>query len=84
MKNEALTLEIDSGLKNELERVCKSMGMSISAVFAILARKFVQEHEDIFFSPSNIAYLEKVTSEIDAGAAKLSGHKLTAARKTAL
>ena len=83
MKRETLTLEIDSGLKNELERVCRKLGMSISAAFAVLARRFIRENtaaspaeEDLFYSPSNIAYLEKVTAEIDSGEAKLSEHEL--------
>ena len=32
--------------------------------------------EDLFYSPSNIRYLEKVTAEIDSGRAKLSEHEL--------
>ena len=32
--------------------------------------------EDLFYSPSNIEYLKKVTAEIDAGTAKLSEHEL--------
>ena len=80
MKNETLTLEIDSDLKNELENICHKLGMNISTAFAILARKFIREQrlhdEDIFYSPSNINYLQKVTTEIDAGTAKLSEHEL--------
>lgn len=56
MKHELLTLEIESGLKAELERVCYKL--------------------DMFYSPSNIEYLKKVTAEIDSGVAKLSEHKL--------
>ena len=32
--------------------------------------------DDPFYSQSNIEYLEKVTSEIDAGTAKLEEHEL--------
>ncbi len=56
MKHELLTLEIESGLKSEMERVCHKL--------------------DMFYSPSNIEYLKKVTAEIDAGTAKLSEHEL--------
>ncbi len=85
MKNETLTLEVDSALKTELDTLCKKLGMNISTAFAIFARKFISEQkipatlsldEDIFYSPSNIEYLEKVTAEIDAGTAKLSEHEL--------
>ena len=33
-------------------------------------------NEDPFYSRSNLEYLEKVTSEIDAGIAKLEEHEL--------
>lgn len=36
--------------------------------------------EDLFYSPSNIEYLKKVTAEIDAGTAKLSEHELIEGR----
>ena len=85
MKNDTLTLEIDSALKSEVECVCRKLGMNVSTAFALLARKFVREQsipdevsndEDMFFSPSNIAYLEKVTAEIDSGTARLFEHDL--------
>ena len=85
MKHELLTLEVESYLKSEMELVCHKMGMNISTAFAILARKFISEQkipaevsldEDMFYSPSNIAYLKKVTAEIDSDTAKLSEHEL--------
>ena len=82
MKHEILTLEVEPDLKSELEHVCRKLGMNISTAFAILARKFIREQEalsgseDLFYSPSNIDYLKKVTAEIDSGTAKLSEHEL--------
>ena len=85
MKNDILTLEIDSSLKTELDTLCKKLGMNISTAFAIFAHKFIREQkipadlsldEDMFYSPSNIEYLEKITAEIDSGTAKLSEHEL--------
>ena len=35
--------------------------------------------EDLFYSPSNIEYLKKVTAGIDTGKAKLSEHELISA-----
>lgn len=83
MKHELLTLEIEPDLKSEMERVCRKLGMNISTAFSILARKFIREQEtssdalseDLFYSPSNIEYLKKVTAEIDAGKAKLSEYE---------
>ena len=34
------------------------------------------KNDDPFYSQSNIEYLEKVTSEIDSGVAKLEEHQL--------
>ena len=86
MKNQTLTLKVDTALKTELDTLCRKLGMNISTVFEILARKFISEQkipaevstdEDMFYSPpSNIEYLEKVTTEIDSGTAKLSEHEL--------
>ena len=42
-----------------------------------LKKKYVMPaNNDPFYSRSNIEYLEKVTSEIDAGIAKLEEHEL--------
>ena len=85
MKHELLTLEVEPDIKSEMERVCHKLGINISTAFTIFARKFIREQkipaevsldEDMFYSPSNIEYLEKVTAEIDSGTAKLSEHEL--------
>lgn len=41
-----------------------------------MKRELLTLSEDLFYSPSNIGYLEKVTAEIDSGTAKLSEHEL--------
>jgi len=38
--------------------------------------EFSLNNEEKFYSQSNIEYLEKVTSEIDSGVAKLEEHEL--------
>ncbi len=82
---ETFTFEIESDLKNKMEVICHELGMSVATAFTMFARKFVREkkfpfelsiNSDKFFSQSNIEYLEKVTSEIDAGKAKLEEHEL--------
>ena len=76
--NDAITLEIECNLKNELERTCNELGINISTAFTLFARKFINEqrHYDPFYSPSNIRYLEEITAEIDSGKAKLEEHAL--------
>ena len=61
--NDTITLEIERNLKNELEQICKELGINVSTAFMI-------------YSPSNIKYLEKITAEIDSGKAKLEEHAL--------
>ncbi len=76
--NDTITLEIERNLKNELEQICKELGINVLTAFMILARKFINEQRnyDPFYSPSNIKYLEKITAEIDSGKAKLEEHAL--------
>ena len=45
----------------------------------VMKRELLTLSEDLLYSPSNIAYLKKVTAEIDAGRAKLSEHELISA-----
>lgn len=68
-----------------MEELCKQMGMSMTTAFTIFANKVCQKRRipfeitapaDPFYSKSNIRYLEKVTSEIDSGKAKLTEHAL--------
>ena len=55
----------------------------MTTAFTIFAKKMRRERRipfevsiDPFYSESNIAYLNKVTSEIDSGKAKLDEHEL--------
>lgn len=57
--------------------------MNMTTTFTIFAKKMCRERRipfevsiDSFYSDSNIAYLNKVTSEIDSGKAKLVEHEL--------
>ena len=56
---------------------------SMTSAFTVFAAKTTREKRipfdvtiDSFYTPSNISYLEKVTSEIDSGTAKLTQHNL--------
>ena len=66
-----------------LEEVCQELGMSMTTAFTIFAKKMRRERRipfevsiDQFYDESNMAYLNKVTSEIDSGEAKLVEHDL--------
>ena len=55
-----------------MEKVCKEMGLSMSAAFTIFAKKVGREHRipfeisaDPFYSEQNIARLKKSIEQID-------------------
>ena len=66
-----------------MEEVCREFGMSMSTAFTIFTKKMCRERRipfevsiDPFYSDSNMAYLARVTSEIDSGKAKPVLHEL--------
>ena len=74
---------MDAEDKKGMEDVCKELGMSVSTAFNIFAKKMRRERRipfevsiDPFYSEENLAHLERVTSQIDNGEAKLSSHGL--------
>ena len=84
MAQSMVNFRMDTDLKNEMDKLCKELGMSMTTAFTIFATKMTREKRipfdvsvDPFYLPSNQMYLEKVTSEIDNGNAKLSQHDLT-------
>lgn len=78
-----VNFRMDADLKKSMEGVCKEMGLTMTAAFTMFATKVSRERRipfevnaDPFFSASNMAYLAKVTAEIDSGKANLAEHEL--------
>ncbi|MBR3307633.1 MAG: type II toxin-antitoxin system RelB/DinJ family antitoxin [Lachnospiraceae bacterium] len=78
-----VNFRMDSEDKKGMEEVCKELGLSMTTAFTIFAKKMRRERRipfdvsvDPFYSGENIRYLEKVTSEIDNGSARLVEHAL--------
>ena len=78
-----VNFRMDEVDKKGMEDVCRELGMSMSTAFVIFAKKVCRERRipfevsvDPFYSDRNMAYLRKVTSEIDAGKAILEEHAL--------
>ena len=78
-----VNFRLDEEDKKGMEAVCRELGMSMSTAFTIFAKKMRREKRipfdvsvDPFYSDENIAYLQKVTSEIEAGKAHLQEHDL--------
>ncbi len=78
---------LDEADKKNMERVCSELGLSMSAAFAIFAKKVGREKRipfdvsiDPFYSESNICYLEKIVKDIKDGKAHFAEHELIEAQ----
>ena len=83
MAQAMVNFRMDEDLKKSMEQVCTDMGMSMTTAFTIFAKKVSREKRipfeisaDPFYSGSNMKYLEKVISDIEAGRANLAQHDL--------
>ena len=75
-------IKIDSVVKQQAQALFDSLGMSLSTAVNIFLKQSVREQAipfrigDPFYSPANMAYLEKVTREIDSRKSVLKEHAL--------
>ena len=76
-----VNFRMDSDLKKSMESVFKEMGLTMTAAFTMFAAKVSRERRipfevsaDPFCSASNVA---RITSQIDAGEARLTEHDLS-------
>ena len=83
MSQVLVNFRMDAEDKKGMEDVCKELGMSMSTAFTIFAKKMRRERRipfevaiDPFYSEANLAHLERIASQIDAGEAKLTSHEL--------
>ncbi len=83
MAQTLINFRIDEETKKEMEQVCNELGMTMSTALNIFIKKMTREKRipfevsiDPFYSENNIKHLEKITSEIDSGKAKLVEHEL--------
>lgn len=83
MAQTTVSIRMDESLKKNMEQTCSDLGLNMTTAFIIFAKKMCRERRipfdvsvDPFYSERNLAHLERVTSEIDAGRAALSEHAL--------
>ena len=76
-----VNFRMDKQLKEEMEKTCKEMGMSMTTAFTIFAKKVSREgripfeiNADPFYSKENLERIYKSIKEIDEG--KTSFHEL--------
>ena len=68
----SVNFKLDAEVKKAMEKVCKEMGLSMSAAFTIFAKKVGREHRipfeisaDPFYSEQNIARLKKAIEQME-------------------
>ncbi len=68
----SVNFKLDAEVKKAMEKVCKEMGLSMSAAFTIFAKKVGKEHRipfeisaDPFYSEQNIARLKKSIEQME-------------------
>lgn len=69
----AVNFRMDQELKNNMETVCKEMGLSMTAAFTIFAKKVCRERRipfeisaDPFYSDENIARLKASIAQMES------------------
>ena len=77
-----VNFRMDSQLKNDMEKVCREMGLTPSVAYNLFAKKVTQERRipfeitaDPFYSAQNMDRLNKAISDIKAGR-NMSEHEL--------
>ncbi len=82
MAQAMVSFRMDEDLKKEMERTCKSMGLSMTAAFNIFATRVVRDHKipfeitaDPFYSESNMEELRRRIADMNAGR-NISEHEL--------
>ena len=82
MAQAMVNFRMDSQLKNDMEKVCREMGLTPSVAYNLFAKKVTQERRipfeitaDPFYSAQNMDRLNKAISDIKAGR-NMSEHEL--------
>ena len=74
---------MEESLKNQMEEVCREMGISLSTAFTIFAKKVTKERRipfeitaDPFYSAENMNELHRRIDNIKTGVSTLKEHEL--------
>lgn len=78
-----VNFRMDKVLKQNMESVCRDMGISMTTAFTMFAAKVSRERRipfeinaDPFYSASNMAHLSRVIAEIESGESVPVEHEL--------
>lgn len=82
MAQAMVNFRMDEGMKADMERTCKAMGLSMTAAFTMFAKRVVMEQKipfevvaDPFYSEENMAVLERRIEDLKNGQ-RISAHDL--------
>ncbi len=77
----AVCVRLDDITKRQLDQFCDSVGLTVSAIFTLFAKKVVRENRipfeisvDPFYSPANQAFLKKAIEQYENG--QMTEHEL--------
>ena len=83
MAQAMINFRMDEELKRNMERTCKSMGLTMTAAFTMFAAKLTKEQRipfdieaDPFYSEENMMELERRVANLRAGKSTLKEHDL--------
>ncbi|MDO5329473.1 MAG: type II toxin-antitoxin system RelB/DinJ family antitoxin [Coriobacteriia bacterium] len=83
MATTMVNFRMDEGLKKEMDKVCKKMGLTATSAFTLFATKLVQDKRipfeivsDPFYSKENMDYLKQAIEDVESGKAVLEEHDL--------
>jgi DNA-damage-inducible protein J len=83
MAQAMVNFRMDEELKKNMERTCKSMGLTMTSAFTMFATKMTKEQRipfeieaDPFFSEENIQEIERRVANLNAGKSTLKEHEL--------
>ncbi len=69
-----VNFRLDKEVKEEMEKACEDMGLTMSAAFTIFAKTVARERRipfavtaDPFYSDSNMAFIRRGVSALNAG-----------------
>ena len=74
MAQAMVNFRMDQDLKNNMDAVCREMGMTATSAFTIFATKVVRERRipfeinaDPFYSVANMEYLKEAVTALNSG-----------------
>ena len=79
MAQTSINIRIDTELKEQFDKFCNDIGMSMTTAFCVFAKKAVKEQkipfeitaDDPFYSTANMERLKKAIADLESGKATI-------------